>query len=214
MKLYSQVANQSVYPFVLPELPYHKYALSPYISEDLIELHYNKHHGGYVSKLNDLVAGTKYKDFSLESIIIDTFEKPDLVQVFNNAGQVWNHTFYWHSMTHGGGGHPGGELYDDILSTFNSFSEFIDSFKLAANHFGSAWVWLVLDSNNQLAIRSTGNANNPITSGEFPIIVCDVWEHAYYIDYKNLRIKYVETFLEKIVNWEFASDNYMNAKML
>lgn len=186
--------------FKLPELPYSNDALTPHISPETLEFHHGKHHKAYVDKLNTLIEGTEFENSSLEDII-----KRAKGGIFNNAAQVWNHTFYWNCMKPKGGGEPTGELADAITKTFGSFAQFKDKFSTAATgQFGSGWAWLVKDSAGALAIEATSNAENPMTQGKKPLLTCDVWEHAYYIDYRNARPKYVENFWN-LVNWDFVS---------
>jgi Fe-Mn family superoxide dismutase len=185
--------------FKLPELPYPKDALAPHISAETLEYHYGKHHQAYVDNLNKLVAGTPHESKSLEDLI-----KTTEGGVFNNAAQVWNHTFYWYCMKPKGGGEPKGKIGEAIKKQFGSFETFKEQFSEAAKtQFGSGWAWLVKKADGSLAIEKTGNAGNPMTSGHKPIMTCDVWEHAYYIDYRNARPKYVEAFWN-LVNWEFV----------
>lgn len=190
--------------FTLPELPYAKDALAPTISEETLEYHYGKHHQTYVDKLNGLVPGTEFEGKSLEEII-----KSSSGGVFNNAAQIWNHTFYWNSLSPNGGGEPTGALADAIKSTFGSFDDFKAKFNdSAVNNFGSSWTWLVKKADGSLAIVNTSNAGTPITDeGVTPLITVDLWEHAYYIDFRNARPKYLEGFWS-LVNWEFAASNF------
>jgi Fe-Mn family superoxide dismutase len=189
--------------FELPALPYAKDALAPTISEETLEFHYGKHHNTYVDKLNGLVKGTEFENASLEDVI-----KKSSGGVFNNAAQVWNHTFYWNSMSPNGGGEPEGALADAINETFGSFEDFKKKFsESAANNFGSGWTWLVKNGEGKLEIVNTSNAGCPITDGLTPLITVDVWEHAYYIDYRNARPKYLEGFF-KLANWDFADKNF------
>lgn len=189
--------------FELPALPYAKDALAPHISAETIEYHYGKHHQTYVTNLNNLVPGTEFEGLSLEEIV-----KKSSGGIFNNAAQVWNHTFYWNSLSPNGGGAPTGGLANAIDRTFGSFEKFKEEFtKCAVTTFGSGWAWLVKNQNGGLELVSTSNAGCPLTAGQTPILTCDVWEHAYYIDYRNLRPKYLEGFWA-LVNWEFASANY------
>lgn len=190
--------------FELPKLPYAKDALVPYISSETIEYHYGRHHQTYVNNLNLLIQGTDYERKTLEEIILSSSGA-----IFNNAAQVWNHTFYWNSMSPESTGVPEGNLKHSIDKDFGSLSAFKKEFsKLAASTFGSGWVWLVKDCHGKLVIMSTSNANCPLTDGYSPIMTCDVWEHAYYIDYRNTRPNYIKNFWE-IVNWNFASGNFM-----
>ena len=190
--------------FTLPELPYAKDALAPTISEETLEYHYGKHHQTYVDKLNGLVPGTEFEGKSLEEII-----KSSSGGVFNNAAQIWNHTFYWNSLSPNGGGEPTGALADAIKATFGSFDDFKAKFNdSAVNNFGSSWTWLVKKADGSLAIVNTSNAATPITEeGVTPLITVDFWEHAYYIDFRNARPKYLEGFWS-LVNWEFAASNF------
>jgi len=190
-------------PFELPPLPYARNALAPHISEETLDYHYGKHHNTYVTNLNNLITGTAFENASLEDII----NKAD-GPLFNNAAQVWNHTFYWNSLSPAGGGEPTGALLTAINTTFGSFETFRQKFSAsAAGNFGSGWTWLVQDSNGALSIVNTANAGNPMTSGLTPLLTCDVWEHAYYIDYRNARPAYVESFW-KLANWSFAAANF------
>ncbi len=187
----------------LPPLPYAKDALAPHISEETLEFHYGKHHQTYVTNLTNLVAGTEFEALSLEEII-----KKASGGLFNNAAQVWNHTFYWNSLSPNGGGEPSGALADAIEKRYGSFDSFKEEFtKTAVTTFGSGWAWLVKNSDGSMAIVSTSNAGCPLTEGQTPLLTCDVWEHAYYIDYRNARPKYLEAFW-KLVNWDFAEKNF------
>ena len=193
--------------FELPPLPYSMDALAPHISAETMEYHYGKHHAGYVKKLNALTEGKPEAEKSLEELI-----KTTEGGVFNNAAQVWNHDFYWKSMKPGGGGDPVGALADAIKEAFGSFDGFRDAFKKTGlGRFGSGYAWLVW-KDGKLSVRDTLNAGNPITDGETPILTTDVWEHAYYIDHRNDRGAYLDVFLEKLVNWEFANENFEKAK--
>ena len=187
----------------LPALPYAKDALAPHISEETLEFHYGKHHQTYVTNLNNLISGTSFEDASLESIVTGSEGG-----TFNNAAQIWNHTFYWNSLSPNGGGEPTGALADAISAKFGSFDEFKTEFaKCAVTTFGSGWAWLVKNSDGSLELVSTSNAGCPLTTGQTPLLTCDVWEHAYYIDYRNARPKYLEAFWA-LVNWEFATTNF------
>lgn len=189
--------------FELPALPYAKDALAPHISVETIEYHYGKHHQTYVTNLNNLVPGTEFEGKSLEDIV-----KTSTGGIFNNAAQVWNHTFYWNGLSPNGGGEPTGALADAINATFGSFDKFKEEFtKTAVTTFGSGWAWLVKNADGSLALVSTSNAGCPLTAGQTPILTCDVWEHAYYIDFRNLRPKYLEAFWA-LVNWDFANANF------
>ena len=186
--------------FELPPLPYGMGELAPHISKETLEYHYGKHHQAYVTNLNKLVAG---QSKTLEEHILTAGTGP----VFNNAAQIWNHTFYWHSLSPTGGKAPVGRIADLIDRDFGSFSSFKDAFTTACTGlFGSGWVFLVLDKSSKLQIKQEVNAGNPMTSGMKPLLTCDVWEHAYYIDYRNARPKYVEIFWN-LVNWDFANKN-------
>ncbi|MFT3741777.1 MAG: superoxide dismutase [Gammaproteobacteria bacterium] len=191
-------------PFELPPLPYALDALQPHISKETLEYHYGKHHQAYVTKLNALIAGTPYESQSLEDII-----KQSSGPVFNNAAQVWNHTFYWHCMTpKPASKEPQGELAKAIEKTFGSFASFKEKFLQAGlNQFGSGWAWLVKTKTGELEIYSTSNAGTPMVDGKFALFTCDVWEHAYYIDTRNDRGKYLDNFWQ-VANWEFAEKNF------
>jgi Fe-Mn family superoxide dismutase len=188
--------------FTLPELPYAKNALEPHISAETLEYHYGKHHQTYVDKLNGLVEGTAMADKSLEEVIRNSDGG-----LFNNAAQVWNHTFYWHCLSPDGGSEPGGKLGELIKRDFGSFSDFKSKFTdTAIATFGSGWAWLVQNPDGKLDIVSTSNAQTPLTGKSEPLMTCDVWEHAYYIDYRNARPKYLEAFWN-LVNWSFVESN-------
>ncbi len=187
----------------LPPLPYPKNALEPYISAETLEYHYGKHHQAYVTNLNNLIAGTEFENLPLEDII-----RKSSGGIFNNAAQVWNHTFYWNGMRPNGGGQPSGTLAEAIDKAFGSFDKFKEELsKTAVTTFGSGWAWLVKNADGSLSVVSTSNAGNPLTSGQTPLLTIDVWEHAYYIDYRNARPKYVEEFWN-VVNWEFVEANF------
>jgi len=189
--------------FELPPLPYEKNALAPHISEETLNYHYGKHHQTYVNNLNKLVPGTEFEGQSLEDII-----KSASGGIFNNAAQIWNHTFYWHSLSPNGGGEPSGALKEAIEKKWGSFAEFKEVFtKSATTLFGSGWTWLVKTSDGSLDIVNKSNAGCPITEDATPLLTCDVWEHAYYIDVRNARPEYLKNFWE-IVNWQFAEDNF------
>lgn len=199
--------------FQLSPLPYAASGLEPHMSEKTLQFHHGKHHQAYVNKLNDLIQNTTYVSMSLEEIIRECAGQSDNVAIFNNAAQAWNHDFFWKSMRPNGGGVPEGIMADMIDDSFGSYDQFKEEFKQAAvGQFGSGWVWLVEDY-DQLKIMKTGNAATPITDGINPLITCDVWEHAYYLDYQNRRPDYVSIFLNHLVNWDFAEKNLrMNAK--
>ena len=188
--------------FTLPELPYSMDALAPHISQETLEYHYGKHHQTYVTNLNKLIAGTEFESMSLEEIIAKSKSG-----IFNNAAQVWNHTFYWHSLSPKGGKEPTGKLAEAINKYFGSFAAFKEQFtQTAIGTFGSGWAWLVQDDAGALKIISTSNAALPMTEGLTALLTCDVWEHAYYIDYRNARPNYLNAFWT-LVNWEFATKN-------
>lgn len=190
--------------FELPALPYEKNALEPHISAETLEFHYGKHHATYVTKLNGLVEGTDLATKSLEEIV-----KNSDGGVFNNAAQIWNHTFYWNSLSPNGGGEPSGALADAINAKWGSFADFKAAFNdKAVNNFGSSWTWLVKTADGKLDIVNTSNAGTPITEeGVTPLLTCDLWEHAYYIDYRNVRPNYLEAYWA-LVNWDFAASNF------
>lgn len=189
--------------FELPKLPYALDALQPAISKETLEYHYGKHHQAYVNKLNELIKGTEFENLTLEEIIMKSSGP-----LFNNAAQDWNHTFYWHCMTPKSSGEPTGKLADAINKKFGSFAEFKKLFTQSATTlFGSGWTWLTQNANGELEIINTGNAGLPMKEGKKALLTCDVWEHAYYLDYKNLRPSYVENFW-KIVNWDFVNENF------
>lgn len=193
--------------YELAPLPYDYTALEPYISKSTLEFHHDKHHAAYVSKFNDAVKGTDLDSQSIEAVIKALASDPAKNGVFNNAAQAWNHTFYWNSMKPGGGGQPTGDLAKKIEADFGSFDQFAEAFKTAgATQFGSGWAWLVLDGGT-LKVTKTLNADNPLTSGQVPLLTMDVWEHAYYLDYQNKRPDYISTFLSHLVNWDFAAQN-------
>ena len=200
-------ASVSSPPITLPALPYAESALQPVISAKTLEFHYGKHHKTYVETLNKLIAGTEFADMSLEKIVKATAGQAEHTAIFNNAGQVWNHNFYWRSIKPSGGGEPPAELKRLMESAFGS----VDACKkqiseAAVGQFGSGWAWLVLD-NAKLKIVKTGNANTPLTQGPKPLVTIDVWEHAYYLDYQNKRVDYVNALLDKLINWGFAAEN-------
>jgi Fe-Mn family superoxide dismutase len=187
----------------LPQLPYALDALSPFISKETLEFHYGKHHQTYVTNLNNLIKGTEFENASLEDVV-----KKSTGGVFNNAAQVWNHTFYWNSMKPNGGAAPTGALADAINAKWGSFDKFKEEFtKCAVGTFGSGWAWLVKKADGTLDLVSTSNAATPLTSDAKPLMTCDVWEHAYYIDTRNARPKYLENFWN-VANWDFASKNF------
>lgn len=186
--------------FELPDLPYARDALEPHISKETLDYHYGKHHQAYVDNLNKMVEGKDEASKSLEQIIRNSSGG-----LFNNAAQVWNHTFYWNCLSPNGGGTPGGDLASEIDKAFGSFDDFKEQFtQTATGTFGSGWAWLVQTSGGALELRSTSNAETPISGSDTPLLTCDVWEHAYYVDYRNARPKYVEAFWN-LVNWDHVS---------
>jgi Fe-Mn family superoxide dismutase len=187
----------------LPKLPYAMDALQPFISQETIEYHYGKHHQAYVNNLNNLIKDTEFANASLEDIILKSTGG-----IFNNAAQVWNHTFYWHCLTPKSAREPSGQLADAIVKTYGSFDEFKKRFtQISIGTFGSGWGWLVKNTRGELEIVSTSNAGTPMTQQQKALLTCDVWEHAYYIDYRNARPTYLEKFWE-IVNWDFVAENF------
>ena len=190
--------------FTLPELPYAIDALAPAISRETLEFHWGKHHQTYVNNLNNLVEGTDWAEKSLEDIILGAEGG-----LFNNAAQVYNHTFFWSSMTPQGGGEPKGALKDALVATWGSVEAFVKAFSdAAAGNFGSGWTWLVKDADGKLSILNTSNADTPIRHGLKPLLTIDVWEHAYYIDFRNARPVFIKAFFEKLVNWAFVEENF------
>ena len=198
-------------PHKLPELPFAMDALAPAISAETLEYHYGKHHQTYVTNLNALLEGTGLEEMKLEELIASGIERlaPEKrTAAFNNAAQVWNHTFYWNCMKKGGGGLPTGKLAEAITKSFGSFDKFREAFtKAAVGQFGSGWGWLTKDASGALSIAATSNAATPLTEKKIPLLTCDVWEHAYYVDYRNARAKYVEAWWN-LVNWDFVSRNF------
>ena len=195
-------------PFSLPPLPYADTALEPLISANTLSFHYAKHHKTYVDNLNKLVEGKDLASMSLEEIIRASSGKADMAGVFNNAAQVWNHTFYWNSLKPDGGGKPTGAIAAAIAKDLGGYDKFkADLTAAAVTQFGSGWAWLVSEAGT-LKIVKTGNAEVPLTKGQKPLLTIDVWEHAYYLDYQNLRAKYVETLIDKLLNWDFANQNF------
>jgi Fe-Mn family superoxide dismutase len=194
-------------PQVLPPLPYPENALAPVISPQTINFHYGKHHKAYVDNLNKLIAGTELADASLEKIIMSTSSSPEKAGIFNNAAQVWNHTFYWKCMRPGGGGQPAGRLNREIEKSFGGYDKFRSELLNASlTQFGSGWGWLIVDS-GKLKVVKTGNAENPMTKGMKPLLTIDVWEHAYYLDYQNRRADYIAALIDKLINWDFVAEN-------
>ncbi|WP_374601019.1 superoxide dismutase [Niveibacterium sp.] len=189
----------------LPALPYAKDALVPHISVETFDYHYAKHHQAYVTNLNNLIKGTEFEALDLEAIV----KKAPAGGVYNNAAQVWNHTFFWNSMKPNGGGAPSGKLADAINAKFGSFDAFKEAFtKSAVGNFGSGWTWLVKKADGSVDIVNMGPAGTPLTTGDTALLTIDVWEHAYYIDYRNARPKFVEVFLNNLANWDFAAANF------
>lgn len=196
-------------PFELPALPFARNALEPYMSAKTFDFHYDKHHAAYVTNLNNLVKDTPLANKGLEEVIRTTVNDSAKVGIFNNAAQVWNHTFFWNSLKSSGGGAPSGKLADAINKAFGSLESFKEQFKQAAvTQFGSGWAWLVAEGDT-LKIVKTANAQTPLTNPEqTALLTCDVWEHAYYLDFQNRRPDFVQTFLDKLANWDFAAENY------
>ena len=189
----------------LPALPYAKDALAPHISAETLEFHHGKHHQAYVTNLNNLIKGTEYENLDLEAIV----KKAPAGGVYNNAAQVWNHTFFWNCMKPNGGGEPSGALADAIKTKWGSYDDFKKAFQASAvGNFGSAWTWLVKKADGSVDIVNMGAAGTPLTTGDTALLCIDVWEHAYYIDYRNRRPDFVATFLDKLVNWDFAAKNF------
>lgn len=205
----SSKTNQSqTMMHTLPELPYAPTALEPHISSKTFEFHHGKHHKAYVDNLNKLIAGTDLESKTLEEVVAASAKDATKAGIFNNAAQVWNHTFYWNSMKPNGGGEPTGKLMDKIKEDFGDFGKFKEEFKNAGvTQFGSGWAWLVLEG-GKLKVTKTPNADMPLVHGQTPLLTMDVWEHAYYIDYQNRRPDYAQTFIDKLINWDFVSKNF------
>jgi Fe-Mn family superoxide dismutase len=198
---------EEIMSHTLPPLPYEQNALEPYISGNTLSFHYGKHHQTYVTNLNNLTENTPFAQKSLEDTIQESAGSADKIGIFNNAAQVWNHTFFWNSMKPQGGGEPQGEIKSLLEKAFGSVDEFKKQFKQAAiSQFGSGWAWLVWDKDS-LKISKTGNADIPMIHGQKALLTCDVWEHAYYLDYQNRRADYVDIFLNHLVNWNFIAEN-------
>jgi len=190
---------------VLPPLPYAKEALAPHVSAETLEYHYGKHHQAYVTNLNNLVKGTEYENLDLEAIV----KKAPAGGIYNNSAQVWNHTFFWNCMKPGGGGEPTGALADAIKAKWGSFDDFKKAFSTSAvGNFGSGWTWLVKKGDGGVDVVNMGAAGTPLTTADKPLLCIDVWEHAYYIDYRNRRPDFVAAFLSNLVNWDFAAKNF------
>ena len=197
--------------YELAPLPYAYDALEPHISKSTLEFHHDKHHAAYVNNYNKAVEGTPHDSQPIEAVIKTIAGDASLQGVFNNAAQAWNHTFYWNSIKPGGGGAPTGELAQKIEADLGGYNKFVDAFKAAgATQFGSGWAWLVLDGGT-LKVTKTLNADNPLPTGQVPLLTMDVWEHAYYLDYQNRRPDYIDTFLTHLVNWGFAAHNLATA---
>ena len=193
--------------FELPPLPYAGNALAPHISENTLSFHYGKHHQAYVNNLNNMTADSPLAKATLEEVIKETVGQADKAGIFNNAAQVWNHSFYWNSMKPGGGGQPSGEIAALIEKSFGGYDKFSETFKTAAaTQFGSGWAWLILDG-GALKVTKTANADTPVAHGQKALLTIDVWEHAYYLDYQNRRPDYIGTFLSSLINWDFANAN-------
>ena len=194
-------------PHELPALPYAMDALQPQLSKETLEFHYGKHHQAYVTNLNNLIKGTEFENLGLEDII-----KKSSGGVFNNSAQVWNHTFFWHCMKPGGGGQPTGKLADGITKKWGGYDAFKEAFtKSAVGNFGSGWTWLVKKPDGALDIVNTSNAATPLTTADSALLTIDVWEHAYYIDYRNARPNFIKAYLDHLVNWDFAAENFKKA---
>lgn len=196
-------------PFELPELPYAYDALGPYMSAETLEYHHDKHHNAYVVKGNELAAAAGLDGKSLEEIVVSSFKNPAQAGLFNNAGQHWNHQHFWNWMKPNGGGALPGNLEAAIKDSFGDFQTFRGKFiEAGVTQFGSGWAWLVLESDGKLGIMKTPNAENPLAHGKTALLGCDVWEHSYYIDYRNARPKYLEAFVDSLVNWEYVAELY------
>ncbi len=192
----------------LPNLNYAKDALAPFISEETLDFHYGKHHKAYVDNGNKLIEASDFAGKDIITIIKESANNPETAGIFNNAAQVWNHTFYWDSMMPNGGGNPTGKIADKINEDFGSYDNFKAEFaKAGATQFGSGWAWLIINNEGKLEVTKTPNADNPLTKGQTPLLTMDVWEHAYYIDYRNARPQYIDVFLNHLVNWDFANAN-------
>ena len=207
----SEEANQTNFPFHLPNLPYGQRDLEPHISEKTLSFHYGKHHNAYVTNLNKLIEETEFSNMSLEEIMKSAYGDTSKAGIFNNAAQIWNHTFYWHSMKKPSGNdnisNIPNRVFKMIIESFQSVENFLQEFsKSAATQFGSGWAWLVFDG-NKLSIEKTGNADNPFLKNKTPLLTIDVWEHAYYLDYQNKRPGYIEAFTKSLINWEFIEKN-------
>ena len=203
----SNKINEKASAHILPPLPYADNALAPVISANTISFHYGKHHKAYVDNLNKLIVGTEFADLPLEKIITETAGKTEKIAIFNNAAQTWNHTFYWSSLKPKGGGEPPAVLKKKIETSFGTVDACKKELAAAATtQFGSGWAWLVLDG-DKLKVVKTSNADVPLTKGMKPLLNIDVWEHAYYLDYQNRRVDYLNVVIDKLINWGFAADN-------
>ncbi len=206
--IFCHKADQQSYPFILPELPYRKDDFVPHFSAETFDYHYSKHHQAYVTNLNNLLQNNQIlQKKSLEEIIISSSTNQSEVAIFNNAAQIWNHSFFWHSIKPQGGGKPSGQILKRINQDFGSYENFVTEFKqIAVSQFGSGWAWLV-DNNGKLQIIKTSNAETPITKSIKPLLTCDVWEHSYYINYRNNRPDYISAFIDHMINWQFVEEN-------
>jgi Fe-Mn family superoxide dismutase len=212
-RTYSDIANQTTFPFTLPNLPYAKDAFNK-ISAETFDYHHGKHHNTYVVNLNKLLENSDLKNSSLEGIMSKSYGDNEKLGIYNNAAQIWNHSFFWHCMKPQGGGKAPSELLSKIEQDFGSFEAFKEQFKNAClTQFGSGWGWLVLEG-GKLKIVKTPNAECPLNKGQFPLLTCDVWEHAYYIDFRNNRGEFVDTFLDQLINWEFVMTNFKKAQSI
>ncbi len=198
-----------MYPFELPPLPYSQDALASVLSPQAVHFHYDKHHKGYVDKLNELVKGKRYAEMDLEKIILETAHDENEKAIFHNAAQVWNHNFFWNSLHPKVEHKPSGELEEALEKTFGGFDEFREHFRNAAvDQYGNGYIWICSDAFGNVQITKSANAQNPMTMGLRPLLTVDVWEHAYYLDYQNRRAEFVDGVVEKLLNWEFAGQNY------
>jgi len=210
MKNTCSQANQKQYPFILPELPFAETALEPHMSANTFSFHHKKHHNAYVVNLNKLLESSDWQNKSLEEIILLSAKDSTKAGIFNNAAQVWNHSFFWHCLKANGGGAPAGNIAAKINEDFGSYENFVQAFKTAATtQFGSGWAWLVLNENNKLEIIKTSNADLPMIHNKKALLTIDVWEHAYYLDYQNRRPDYVDIFFQNLVNWNFVEDMFL-----
>ena len=206
--LLNVMRSDEKFPFELPKLPYDESALEPYMSAKTFSFHYHKHHQTYVTKLNEFLKGSDLEKYNLEEIIIISGSDKSRAAIFNNAAQVWNHTFFWHCMKKDGGGAPAPVLMEKFKSSFGSFEKFKEEFKTAAiSQFGSGWAWLVQNQDGKLEIMKTSNADLPMLHSKKALLTVDVWEHAYYLDYQNKRPDYVDVFLNHLVNWDFVQNS-------